>query len=373
LNEKDRSNDKRKDSRKSREELLYHVLVERAMEPFARYKVICSQGEGCDVEFMDINPAYERVMGVKKEDVVGKRFRDVWPNAEDCWMDIIVQTIKTGKSVRHEAWSKDTGRYLEAVAFPLFSDEVAVLFLDRTNWKKAELELKEKERVLLEYRQNLRELATKLSLAEADTRRKIAVRIHDRIGYALIDILNRLRTLGEGNLDELEDIKAAVEGLLEESRNLTFETASPLLYEVGLDAAIEELAEKLLRDNGIDFSFQVSQGNYDVDERICILLYEMTRELLVNVIKHAEASFVDIRVHRTSEKIMIIVEDNGRGFSPESMSQWGKSKGFGLFSIKERLLPLGGKIKVLSEPGRGTGVYIEVPLGKEGLSKWLTN
>jgi len=372
LNEKDRLNVERKYGR-SREELLYHVLVERAMEPFARYKVVCVQGKGCDVEFMDINPAYERVMGVKKEDVIGKRFRDVWPNAEDCWMDIIVQTIETGKSIRYEAWSKDTGRYLEAVAFPLFSDEVAVLFIDRTSWKKAELELKEKERALLEYRQNLRELATKLSLAEADARRKIAERIHDRIGYALLDILNRLRKLEESNLGELDNIKAAVEGLLEESRNLTFETASPLLYEVGLNAAIEELAEKLLKSNGIDFSFQGSNGDYDVDERVSILLYEMTRELLVNVIKHSEASFVDIRVHRTLERIMIIVEDNGRGFSPESTSKWGKNKGFGLFSIKERLLPLGGKMKILSEPGRGTGVYIEVPLGKEGLSKWLTN
>jgi signal transduction histidine kinase len=355
---------------RTREEQLYHILLERAMEPFARYQVICTGEEGCDVKFLDVNPSYEHVMGVKRQDVIGKRFREIWPEAEDCWMDIIIKTIKTGRSVRNEAWSRDTGKYLEAVAFPTLPDEVAVLFLDRTRWKKSDEQLRKNEKTLLEYRQELRELAAKLSLSEAETRRKISRQIHDRIGYALVDILNRLRRMQDGPRDEIEEIASVVEKLIAESRELTFETASPLLYEVGLNAAIEDLAEKLLKTQGIGFSFQGNHVEYKADERVCILLYDMVRELLVNVIKHSGASFVNIRIYRSQKKIRVIVEDNGRGFPVDLQKKWGQMKGFGLFSIRERILPIGGKIQVLSEPGKGATVCLEAPLVEGRMSEW---
>jgi len=358
---------------RTKEERLYHILLQRAMEPFARYQVLCSdEKDDCDVRFLDVNPSYERVMGVKRENVIGKRFREVWPEAENCWMDIIVETIKTGKSVRNEAWSKDVGKYLEAVAFPTFSDEVAVLFLDRTRWKQSDEQLRKNEKILLEYRQELRELAAKLSLSEAETRRKISRQIHDRIGYALVDILNRLRRMKEGAKEDIEEISSVVENLISESRELTFETASPLLYDVGLNAAIEDLAEKLLKPQGIDYSFQGNHLEHQADERIRILLYDMTRELLVNVVKHSGASFVNIRVHRSPKKIMIIVEDNGKGFPKELQKKWGQMKGFGLFSIRERILPIGGKIQVLTEPDKGVTVCLEAPLTEGRMSEWDT-
>jgi len=355
---------------RTKEERLYHILLERAMEPFARYQVICAGEDGCDVRFLDVNRAYERVMGVKRENVIGKRFREVWPEAENCWMDIIVKTIRTGRSVRNAAWSKDTGKYLEAVAFPTFSDEVAVLFLDRTRWKQSDEQLRKNEKTLLEYRQELRELAAKLSLSEAETRRKISRQIHDRIGYALVDILNRLRRMKEGSKEDIEEISSVVENLISESRELTFETASPLLYDVGLNAAIEDLAEKLLKPQGIQYSFQGNHLEHQADERICILLFDMTRELLVNVVKHSGASFVNIRVYRSPKKIMIIVEDNGKGFPKELLKKWGQMKGFGLFSIRERILPIGGKIQVLTEPDKGVTVCLEAPLTEGRMSEW---
>lgn len=347
---------------------LYSILFQRVFDPFARYRVICSKsGRDCDVEFIDVNPAYERVMGINREDIIGKRFREVWPHAEDYWLDIITDTIKSGRSNRVEGMSCDTDKYLEAIAFPTFPDEVAVIFLDRTRWKKSDEELRKNEKTLLEYRKELRELAAKLSLAEADARRRIAERIHDTLGYSLVEILNGIRKLESENRDEpimasLRDLADKTEKAISESRDLTFATASPLLYDVGLNAAIEQVAETILSPHKIGFDFQEKNPQYKADIDICVLLFQMVRELLINVVKHSEADFVNIRVHRSKAKIRVIVEDNGKGF-PESLGKkWGQLDGFGLFSIRERLLTMGGNIQIYSEPGKGTTVCLDTPL-----------
>lgn len=353
---------------KQRERSLYNILFMRVFDPFARYKVICDENKDkCDVEFIDINPAYENVMGINREDVMGKRFREIWPHAEDYWMDIIVETIRTGRSCRYEGYSMDTGKYLEAMAFPTFPGEVGVIFLDRTKWKRSDDKLRKSEQALLEYRKELRELATKLSLAEAEARRKIATHIHDKIGYSLVEILNELRKTLDNNNDpslapSLARLSEMTEKVISDSRDLTFETASPLLYEVGLNAAIEQMAETVLSPHNINFDFQSSNRKYDADTQICVLLFQMTRELLINVVKHSEADFVNLRVHRSPKKIRVIVEDNGKGFTPSRGKKWGQLKGFGLFSIRERLLPIGGNIQIYSEPGKGTTICLEAPL-----------
>lgn len=355
-------------SAREREKFLYSILFQRVFDPFARYRVICDENvNNCDVEFLDVNPAYERVMGVNREDVIGKRFREVWPDAEDRWMDIIVKSIRTGGSSRVEGYSHDTDKYLEAMAFPTFPGEVAVIFLDRTKWKRSDEKLRKSEQTLLEYRKELRELATKLSLAEAEARRKIANRIHDTIGYSLVEILNEIRNMSMINdnptlKESLYNLTQMTEKVISDSRDLTFETASPLLYEVGLNAAIEELADNILTPYEIGFDFHGSNRHYDAPIRICVLLFQMTRELLVNVVKHAEATFIKLRVHRSPSKIRVIVEDNGKGFPPSFNSKWGQLKGFGLFSIRERLLPIGGNIQIYSEPDKGATIILEAPL-----------
>jgi signal transduction histidine kinase len=69
---------------------------------------------------------------------------------------------------------------------------------------------------------------------------------------------------------------------------------------------------------------------------------------------------------------MVIVEDNGKGFPKELRKKWGQMKGFGLFSIRERILPIGGKIQVLTEPDKGVTVCLEAPLTEGRMSEWIT-
>lgn len=269
-------------------DLSYRIFFERTFDPIALYQV----EERETVRFIDVNPAYEEIMGVQKDEVVGKTFAEVWPDVESCWHEIIKECVRTRGSVHCESNCEKVKKYLEAIAFPILPNRVSVIFLDRTRWKKSEEKLREKQKELLEYREELRGLAARLTLSEEETRRSIASQIHDSIGYSLISLLHSLQTLREVGCDRdgLDRSIEAVETIIGQSRELMFQVSPPTLYDLGLNPALESLAEHLLAPKGIEYDFQGGNLVHQADDQICVLLYQMTRELLINVIKHGKAT-----------------------------------------------------------------------------------
>ena len=355
------------------------ILFSRILEPLALYRVLYNQdGSFKDMVYLDANPAYEKVMQVSRNSILGKAFYEVWSEQEKEWQEIILQVARTGVYARYEGWSADTDRYLHALAFSPMRDVVAVIFLDMTRWKEAERALIDKEKLLVEYRQELRRLAAELSLAEERTRRDLAVKLHDRIGYSLVTLMNELRSLSEcadrgmektflG--ERMSGALAEVEALLQDTRSLTLEISSPLLYEVGLEAALESLADRMLMPCNITFDFKQCGPKTEIEINNRILIYQMTQELLLNVIKHAKATHVVLRVQRGKKRVRVLVEDNGRGFSVDTEQHWGKWSGIGLFSIRERLHSLGGELRILTEKGQGCSVSLLAPVAVTGGAK----
>lgn len=353
-------NNKNQDCRQCRTDKdlqRYSALFEKNFCPFAIYEVVRNEkGNKKCVVFRDVNPAYEEVMDIRREDVVGKSFREVWPQAENEWLDIIDEVVRTGGSVDHQGYNEDTGKHLQALAFSITPQEVAVLFLDITPRVLARKALERKEQRLLRYRETLRKLATKLTLAEEKTRRQIATDLHDRIGYSLAMTLHKLHQateeeLSAGALTALQESLSMVEEVIRDTRSLTFEISSPLLYEVGLEAALESLGEQILSPHDISFHFEEMGPSLDLDMNIKVLLFQMTRELLVNVIKHAQATEVILRITREGEALSVEVKDDGLGFSTPIFRESPEGV-FGLFSIRERLRHIGGIIQV-GTPDRG--------------------
>ena len=347
------------------------IFFEQTFNPIALYKIEPDIGErGADaVRYIDVNSAYEEVNRVRREDVVGKTFREVWPSVESCWSEIIERCATEKRAVRCESESAYIGKYLEAIAFPLASDKVTTIFLDRTELKKSEEQLKEKQKKLLEYRSRLRELATKLTISEEATRREIATDLHDSIGHSLLSLLLDLRKLKENyerpkEAEEiLENSIGSVERMIVESRQLIFELSPPILLEVGITPALEALADNLLTPKGIKWNVS-TRGDlkeYSADDAVCIILYRMSRELLVNVIKHARASSVHISVNRGPSKIQVVIEDDGVGMRKNFKPGHANKSGLGLFSIHERLLHIGGDLQIVSNKS-GTTISLLAPL-----------
>ncbi len=235
--------------------------------------------------------------------------------------------------------------------------------------------LKHTEAKLLDYQKGLRSLASQLALAEERERRRIAVEVHDRISQTLALCRMKLGALIDAEpstqlTEPLSEIQSLLKQLVEETRSLTFELSSPLLYELGLEAAVERLTEQMKEQNNAVFSFEDDRQPKPLDEDIRVLLFQTVRELLINIAKHAQARSAGVNFSRQGEHIKIVVEDDGIGFDA---SQFGSGRkrttGFGLFSIRERLHLIGGQMKIESQPGRGTRVTILAPLKQNNKAK----
>ena len=224
------------------------------------------------------------------------------------------------------------------------------------------------EERLGEYQEQLRALASELSLAEDRERRRIASELHDQIGQALVFAKMKLKGLPElvgmkQFNDTIEEICGMVDQTIQSTRTLTFDLSSPLLEERGFEAALAEwLEEQVEHAHGIKCRFETDGQRKLLADDVRLVLFKAARELLINVVKHAKARKVRVESRRDGDRIYVTVEDNGMGFDPPVPG--GKLRGFGLFSIRERLRPLGGEMHVDSEPGRGTQVTLTAPLRK---------
>jgi len=229
-------------------------------------------------------------------------------------------------------------------------------------------EQKKAEEKIQSYQKQLRSLASDLSLAEEKERRRIATMLHDHIGQVLAVSKIKLGALMEyakANAfgDKLEEIREYIEQAIRYTRSLTFELSPPILYDLGLEAALEWLTEQIHEQHGLDYEFENDNHFKPVNDEIRIFLFMAVRELLVNVAKHARARKVKVTVRKMENNISIHVTDDGVGFNAAKMNfYFDENKGFGLFSIRERLHHLGGQMEIRSQKNRGTRVILYAPL-----------
>ena len=219
------------------------------------------------------------------------------------------------------------------------------------------------------YQKELRLLASKLSLAEEHERHRIAVEIHDNISQDMAICRMKLGALlqeappGEF-VHILEEVILLHKQLMDRVRSLSFELSSPLLYEIGVEAAIEKLCEQIQKQYGIICHFEYNTRIVTLDEDIRILLFQIVRELLTNVVKHAKAHCARVSFNKHGDDLRIVVEDDGIGFDNSKCEINGINSGFGLFSIRERLGHIRGHMEIMLKRGGGTRVNLVVPLNK---------
>lgn len=224
-------------------------------------------------------------------------------------------------------------------------------------------ERRKNEEQLLSYQQQLQSLAAELSLSEERERRRIASNLHDRIGQTLAFARLKLGTLAERMEPQaVKELRELIEQAIGDTRSLTVELSPPVVYELGLVAAIEWLARKIQQEQGIRTRFHDDGQEKPLDDNFRIVLFQAVRELLVNVVKHAHASHAQVLVRRDADALRIIIEDDGAGFDPGGVAANRDGRSFGLFHIRERLEYLGGRMKIRSEIGRGTRVTLIAPL-----------
>jgi signal transduction histidine kinase len=151
-------------------------------------------------------------------------------------------------------------------------------------------------------------------------------------------------------------LQKIIDSCMHDVRNLCIDLSPPILYELGLVAAIHALGRRLAEEHGFQFHLHGTLDDLHLREDLKVTLFQMARELLINVVKHAAAANVTVRLHQEGGTICLSVADDGRGCDPSA----GK-RGFGLANIRNKADYLGGTVAIRSTPGSGTDVEITVP------------
>ncbi len=230
--------------------------------------------------------------------------------------------------------------------------------------------LKRSEEELILYQKRLQTLASKMSLIEERHRRRMAEILHDGIGQSLALCKYLIAALPgtrgkKGFMSKIIEIQDTIDGVIRQTRSLTFELSPPMLYELGLSKAIKRLADQMLTMHGISFHLTSNIETDPLNSDLRGLLFQSVRELFVNIIKHSKANNVIIDILNDEQGCRIAVEDDGVGFDPAHLSEHGPKSCYGLFSITERVHFADGNMSIDSVPGKGTKVILFVPIYTE--------
>jgi PAS domain S-box-containing protein len=229
---------------------------------------------------------------------------------------------------------------------------------------KAEVNVRKlAEKKLLDYQRQLQLLTSQLSLIEENEKRRIATELHDCIGQTLALSKIKLGLLNKSAPSEelrksIKEILQLIEQAIKETRTLTFELSPPVLYELGLSQAVKWLIDQFREKHGLDIELIDDGQDKPFNNNTRFFLFQAIRELLVNVVKHAQATRASIMMTTDDGNLRIVLEDNGTGFSRPSV----KCDGYGLFNIRERMNHINGQFEIKSIPGRGTRVTLVAPL-----------
>ena len=297
----------------------------------------------------------------------GLKFVDLFSSPDEKRMEQDFKSAMEGKAVGStECLAKHESAEIFQVLVhfnPIIHDSKAEgirgILVDITESKRIEMEL-------LSYQTKLRSLTKELLLTEERERRRIASELHDRIGHALtnvsikINMLKEAKTITDKNII-LNDINKLIAQSVQDVQSLIFEISPPILYDIGLSAAIDWLAEQMSKEYGLEITFKSDDVLKPMDTNIRALVFRAVHELLFNVVKHANAKSVKVSVIRQERELKISVEDDGIGLPVGGLNEKPDSSGFGLFSIRERLSHLDGHLTILSGSKQGTLVEINIP------------
>jgi PAS domain S-box-containing protein len=316
--------------------------------------------------FVGYNRAANRILKTDCHQFMGKTIEQAFPPLAQTPIPSAYRLVaETGKPYDDEQviYTDDriSGTY-EIAAFQTGPGRMAVLFRDITERRRAEDKIKT-------YQNRLRALVSQLTLSEERERKNLAVELHDGICQSLA--MAKLKVDAEMNNPSvaavqtlLKDLQQAILDVMQDARALINNLGTPMLQQLGLAAALAEwMDSEISAKHGIKTEVVDKGIPARLSEDTKSLLFRAIRELAINVVKHAQAQTLSVALETQAGELSMSIVDDGKGFEhTERMDQDFRHRGYGLFSIHERITYIGGSMAVQSAPGQGTRILIRVPL-----------
>jgi len=378
-------------------EARYRTLFESMTEGFALHEILCDeQGRPCDYRFLDVNPAFERLTGLKRADLLSRCVRDVLPGTEAHWIENFGRVALTGEPVHFENFSASLGRWYEVFAYRPVVNQFAVLFTDITERKRAEealrkahndlekrvhertselstavqslqaevVQRKRLEATLRESENQVRFFASQCLTAQESERKRIAGELHDSISASLaatkfaIERASEEMKRGHGDPESLKNLAANLTGIITEVRRIMADLRPSILDDMGILAALNWFCREYRKSySHIAVEKQIGIEEHEVPDSLKTPVFRISQEAMSNISKHSQASLIKLSLKKEDGRMLLTIEDNGQGFDPETVR-----KGLGLSSIRERAELSGGACSIESVKGAGTTVCCSWPI-----------
>ena len=332
--------------------------------------------------FILANEAVAKVYGTSVQALIGKRDTDFAKSQKEVahFRQDDLDVIASGRTkvIQEEKITDASGavQCLQTTKIPFtFAGSVLPAILgisiNITAQKEADAQLREA------YHQT-RELSARLKAAEESERKRIARELHDEFGQMLavlkFDISWMERRLAEQStlnpysaiLDKARSMATLTDDLIRTVRRIATSLRPSILDDLGLIPALEWQAKEFQNRTGINCQFST-----DLDSQTCRLeserataLFRIAQELFTNILRHADASQVDLVLEKQDEFLTLYVSDNGRGLGETTTRD---TPSLGLLGIRERLASFGGEFIIQGQTGHGTRAHVRIPISETQL------
>ncbi len=318
-----------------------------------------------DGRYVYVNRRFAEAFQREQNNILGKSDTDLFPREQaDQFQVNDRRVLETGKAMEFE----ETALYADGlhtnivVKFPLRDGSGHIygtggISTDITYRKQVEDKLRQ-------HRAKLEDLATKLLTAQEREQQRIARDLHDdftqRLAALALDAgsLERVCRSDPALLPHCQIIRKAAEQLADDVHNFSYRLHPSSLAHLGLEAAIQDHTHEFAQRTALAVRYVSRNIPKAIPIEVATCLYRVTQESLQNVLKHAEASTVVVRLLGTSNGVGVCIHDDGRGFEGEEAS----TRGLGLLSMEERIRLAEGTLHIRTRPGDGTEVRAWVPL-----------
>jgi len=218
--------------------------------------------------------------------------------------------------------------------------------------------------------ENIRFYGQLILRAQEDERKRIARELHDDVSSSMLLLIQRLDAIESGSSprvsrsfgQSLEELRSQAVAVLERLRHCAQELRPRILDDLGLVAAIEWIADDMVKNQGIDTDVKVTGEEQALPLETQTLIFRIIQEALSNIRRHAKASEAIVNLEFKNDLITIIVSDNGKGFSlPERIEDLASTGSLGIMGMSERTQLMHGTLEIKSNPGKGTQVVVKIP------------
>ncbi len=232
------------------------------------------------------------------------------------------------------------------------------------------LKLAEAYKLLKQHKEKVLQAITE---TQEEERKRIARELHDETGQSLTVLISNLQVLessltpesGHAQLKrQLTSLRNLAENLFDEVHNIIFDLRPSVLDDLGVVASLKWYVKTYIEPLGIKTRITVDGQDRRLDEKREVALYRFLQEALSNIIKHAEATEIEIAIKFDPDVLGIEVRDNGKGFEiPQAAGD--DVRHWGIMGMKERIEMLKGKFNIETQPRKGTCLFVSIPMHKE--------